>query len=218
MGLLKVKHLSKQICHVSPKKINFFNIDIQFVLEEEFIFRDIYGKYSEEGIYIPFNDKNMKITVSNIDNSYDELKKYYFDIIEKQKKYINYRGNYFELDLFVKDIETDKFIVSFSYGFNKYYSLKAILEKLCENKNGILFDGKRYSDNYDENIIIERINNLIYIFIGSVYPEKRILKKDVITYVKVNAKEFVTKASILISQAEKIMERLKKDFGKDYWC
>jgi len=217
MGKLKVKHLKKQICNVNPIQINKFTIDIQFVLENKFIFRDIYGKYSEEEIYIPFNDKNSEITMSNIDNNYDELIKYYNDIIEKQKKHINYRGSYFELDLFIKDYETDKFIVSFSYGFNKYYSIKSILEEFCKNKNGILFDGGRYSDNYDENIIIERINNFIYIFVGAIYPKIKIMQEDVLTYVKVNADDFVSKTNILKNNAEEIMKKLKKDIGKDYW-
>jgi hypothetical protein len=213
----KVKHLNKQIFHVKPKKIKNISIDIEFVLEEISRYRDVYGTYSAERIYIPFNDRNVKITISNIDNSYNELKKHYIDIIEKQKKYINFRSGYFKLNLFIKDIETNEYIVSFGSLYNNYYHIKAILNKLCKNKNGILFDGETYSDNYDDDIIIERINNLVLVFIGSVYPGKKILQKDVLTFVKINAKEFMFKTIILKNKIEEIMIKLKNDLGKDYW-
>jgi len=213
----KVKHLNKQMLHVKPKKINNFSIDIEFVLEGIFRYRDVYGAYSAERIYIPFNDRNMEITISNIDNSYNELKKHYIDIIEKQKKYINFRSGYFKLNLFIKDIETNEYIVSFGSLYNNYYRIKSILNKLCGNKNGILFDGETYSDNYNDDIIIERINNLIFVFVGPVYPGKKILQKDVLTFVKINAKEFVLKTNILKNRIEEIMIKLKNDLGKDYW-
>ena len=103
---MKFKSLFKQLRNVNPSQIDDFSIDIEFDLEKEFIYigdLDQYGEYSREELYVPFNDINYKISVSNIDNSYEELKKYYIDVIEKQKKYITYRSGYFELSLWAKD-------------------------------------------------------------------------------------------------------------------
>jgi hypothetical protein len=217
---VKVKSLFKQIGNVKPKPVDNFSIDIEFIFEEKFKFRDIYGKYTEEGLYVPFNDKNKKITVLNIEESFEELKKYCIDVIEKQKKYINYRGYYFELKLIASDVETGEVLAYFS-GRNDYHSIECVLEHLLEklnrNKNGVLFDMEYYSDNYDDDIIIERVDNFVYIFVGPVYPDMEILQKDVETFVKIDASNFYLKIDILRNKAEETMKRLKNDLGKDYY-
>jgi len=146
---MKFKSLFKQIRDVNPSQIDDFCIDIEFDLEKEFIYigdLDQYKEYSKEELYVPFNNRNYRITISNIDNSYEELKKYYIDVIEKQKKYVNYRSGFFELSLWAKDNKTGKVLAYF--GSSGYNHIKYILKQLYKVKKGILFDLEEGNDWY----------------------------------------------------------------------
>jgi len=218
MSKAKFKSVVKQIPDVNPTLIDDFCMDIEFDIEKKFRYigdSDKYGEYSYEELYVPFNDKDYKVSIANIDDSYDELKKHYIDVIEKQKKYITYRSGYFHLDLFAKDGKTGR-ILGYISGYC-YNGFKRILNLLCKEKNGILLDEKKDDVIYDEVLIFERIDDAVYIIIGTIFPDIKITPEDIMSFVKIDAKQFLYKVQTLTKKMEQIMKKLKKDFGEDYW-
>jgi len=214
----KLISVVKQIPDLKPMQIDDFCMDIEFEIEKKFKYigdSDKYGEYSHEELYVPFNDKDYKISIANIDHSYDELRKHYIDVIEKQKKYITFRSGYFHLDLFAKDGKTGK-ILGYISGYS-YNGFKRILNLLCKEKNGILLDEKEDDDIYEEVLIFERIDDAVYIIIGTIFPDIKITPEDIMSFVKIDAKQFLYKVQTLTKKMEQIMKKLIKDFGGDYW-
>ena len=214
MNILKIKHLNRKINGISSAYVDDFTIDILFRTKEIFSGRDIYGKHISENIYIPFNNKNKLITFLNINQCFDELKKYYTDVIERQKKYINNNENYFDLELFIRNNQTNEYIILFDY--RKYIYIKEILNCLCGRKNGILLDFRFYTINY--NYLIERKDELIYILTAWVYPnEKTIDIEEINSFVNINANKLILQINELNKNTDLIINELINYFGKDYW-
>jgi len=73
---MKFKTLVKQIPNIIPNQVDDFCIDIEFELEKKFVYigdLDKYGEYSEEELYVPFNDKNYRISISNIQRNNQKM-------------------------------------------------------------------------------------------------------------------------------------------------